>query len=278
MPYIYKKKNVDSPGIPYDFNLIKDYNDIAEVILELKRKIIGVKIVYDKESYDSYKIDEPERKQSYCQIIRDAGNGSIKKSKLEHHMCDGGTTALALEPSNAHIENGTEYFSYNLYATAPSAKRMRKSIKSLHDDMGTTYGVVTGPLTEFKDIVPDVVMIIDRPYVIMRLTQGYVYHKGIKPEIDYGAMQAICSELTVTPYLTGSMNISALCPSTRMLSSWEEDDMGLSLPYEEFTNTIYGVIATSKATDSVPKRRKIIENLKKINIESSELKYLESYL
>ncbi|QQK08531.1 DUF169 domain-containing protein [Miniphocaeibacter halophilus] len=270
MPYIYKKKSVDNPGAPYDFDLIKDYNDIAEGVLELQRKIIGVKIVYDKEVYDSYKIDEPERKYSYCQMIRDAGNGIIKKSRLKHHMCDGGTTALALEPSNAHIENGSEYFSYDLYATAPSAKRMRKSIKSLHNDMGTTYGVVTGPLVKFKDLVPDIVLIIDRPYVIMRLTQGYVYNTGIKPEIDYGAMQAVCSELTVTPYLTGSMNISALCPSTRMLCSWKEEDMGLSLPYEEFINTIDGVIATSKATDSAPKRRSIVKRLEEANKELAE--------
>lgn len=273
MPYIYKKKKIDSPGAPYDYDLIKSYSEIAKAVLELNREIIGVKIVYDKEIYDKWDFPELEKKNSYCQMIRDASKGETRKSRLKHHMCDGATTAFALENSTPHIENGSEYFSYDLYSTAASAKRLRRNIKSLHNDMGTTYGLITGPIEEFKDTPPDIIMIIDLPYVVMRLTQGYIYHNGIKPEIDYGAMQAICSELTVVPYLTGSMNISTLCPSTRMLASWKEEEMGVSIPYESYIDTIDGVIATSKATDSAPKRRSIVEKL--TNIDENLVKFYE---
>ena len=78
----------------------------------------------------------------------------------------------------------------------------------------------------------------------MRLIQGYEYEMGIKPVIDMGAMQAMCSELTVSPYLTGEMNVSVMCPSTRMLCKWSENDMAVGMPYELFGKISEGVVAT----------------------------------
>jgi len=51
------------------------------------------------------------------------------KARLKHINCDGGTTALALEPSTPRIESGAEYFSYNLYATQATARRVREGVK-----------------------------------------------------------------------------------------------------------------------------------------------------
>lgn len=62
----------------------------------------------------------------------------------------------------------------------------------------------------------------------MRLVQGYEYAAGVKPDIDLGAMQAVCSELTAGPLLRGSLNVSVLCPSTRMLARWSDAEMGVS--------------------------------------------------
>ena len=73
---------------------------------------------------------------------------------------------------------------------------------------------------------------------------SYEYFTGKKPVVDMGAMQAMCSELTVSPYLTGEMNVSVMCPSTRMLCKWDENDMAVAVPFELFETVTKGVVAT----------------------------------
>ncbi|KNF07887.1 protein of unknown function DUF169 [Gottschalkia purinilytica] len=260
-PYKSDKILYGSPNKTFPIEDVKEAVENLEIILGLNRKPVGVKLIFSKEEYDKLKEEEIKGKTSYCVMIEKATREFSFKSRYENHNCDGGTTALALEPSTERIESGEEYFSYNLYSTNATAHRMRKSIKSLHRCEFSTYGLLTKPLDKF-DIVPDVVIIIANPYQVMRLTQGYVYHLGIKPELDYGAMQAICSESTVVPYLTGSMNISTLCPSTRMLAKWKDEEMAAGIPYEKFLSTVEGVIATINTTDMKKKKEDIISKFK----------------
>lgn len=259
----YRHDNIFYGNSPKEFpkELVKEYVENLELMLDLKRKPVGIKLLFTEEEYNKCEVNEIKGKTAYCVMVEKATRGFRFKSKLSNHGCDGGTTALSLEDSNETIESGREYFSYNLYATNATAYRMRKEIKSLHRAGFTTYGVLIQPLDDF-DIIPDVVIFIANPYQVMRLTQGYVYHLGIKPELDYGAMQAICSETTVVPYLTGQMNISALCPSTRMLAKWKDEEMSVGLPYEHFINTVEGVMYTINSTDIKKRKDEIAERFK----------------
>ena len=141
------------------------------------------------------------------------------------------------------IESGQEYFSYQLYSSVATAGRLRRSIRSLHREQVSTYGVAVVPLKDCEQ-TPDVVIVMTNAYQSMRMVQGYEYGTGKKPAIDMGAMQGMCSELTISPYLTGEMNVSVLCPSTRMLCKWSENDMAVGIPYELFEQIVEGVEAT----------------------------------
>ena len=55
-------------------------------------------------------VPEAQNAMPYCVMVRLASEGRGCRSRLEHHKCDGGTTALALEPSTSRIESGSEYF------------------------------------------------------------------------------------------------------------------------------------------------------------------------
>lgn len=57
-------------------------------------------------------------------------------------------------------------------------------------------------------------------------------------------MQAMCSEVTASPYITGEMNVSVMCPSTRMLCKWDESEMLVGIPYELIETVASGVEAT----------------------------------
>ena len=222
--------------------IVECINSLKDVI-GLEREPVGITLLFTKEDYDNYPIDETKFSMAYCVMVKNAINGKGFKCRLEHHKCDGATTALALEESTERIESGLEYFSYNLYSSVATARRHREAIKSLHRMPVTTYGVAIVPL---KDCVkaPDVIIIMTNALQSMRFVQGYTYFTGKKPKVDLGGMQGMCSELTVSPYLSGEMNVSVLCPSTRMLCKWNENDMGVSIPFELFEQITEGVIAT----------------------------------
>ena len=244
MPYKHSKIQYGLPHEIYPQESVSEHLELLRETIDLKTEPVAITFLFTKEDYDAYPVEETKTAMTYCLMVKQSAiNRRGLKSRLEHHKCDGLTTALALEPSTEKIESGREYFSYNLYASVAVARRMRAGIKSLHREPVSTYGIAIVPL---KDCVqtPDVIIMVTNPYQTMRLIQGYEYETGIKPDIDMGAMQAMCSEFTVSPYLTGEMNVSVMCPSTRMLCKWSENDMAVGIPYELFEKVAEGVAAT----------------------------------
>lgn len=244
MPYKHKNIEYGLPHESYPKEKINECLDTLNKLIGLSFEPVAITLLFNKEDYDSYPVGEAKAAQPYCVTVKQAAvSGRAVKCRLEHHKCDGATTALALEPSTEHIESGKEYFSYKLYSSVATARRMRESIKSLHRLPVSTYGAAVVPLSQCVQ-TPDVIIAVVNPLQAMRLVQGCEYRTGKKPQIDMGAMQGMCSELTVVPYLTAEMNVSVLCPSTRMLCKWSENDMAVGIPYELFEEITAGVAAT----------------------------------
>lgn len=243
MPFKSSKITYGLPQDKYDRDHVNELTEDMLRVLPVKRAFVGVKLYFSKEAYDACSIQERTGKTAYCVMVKHASEGIPSKSRLEHHNCDGATTALALEDSTCRIESGEEYFSYNLYKSNAVARRLRSNIKSLHREMPVTYGIGICALKDCTE-EPDIIICMVNAYQAMRLVQGYEYNKGIKPKIDMGAMQGMCSELTASPYMTGEINVSVMCPSTRFLCKWDESDMGVGIPFEKYEDIVRGVIAT----------------------------------
>lgn len=243
MPYKGLKHTYGQPRDAFPREDICGYAEDFKNVLHLEREPVGVRFCFTGDEYRASTLPEPKLPMPYCVMVKQAGKGRGFKSRLKHHKCDGGTTALALERSTEKIECGEEYFSYNLYASRAAARRMRSSIKSLHDKQPLTYGILVQPLKDCTE-TPDVVICVINPYQAMRIIQGYEYQTGIKPKLDIGAMQAMCSEATASPYITGELNLSMMCPSTRMLCAWDESDMAAGIPFEQFVPVVEGIMAT----------------------------------
>ena len=244
MPYKHKNIEYGLPHERYPKEQVEESLEMLKGVIGLESEPVGITLLFTKEDYDQYPVEETKTAMPYCVMVKQAAlRGTAIKSRLEHHKCDGATTALALEPSTERIESGQEYFSYQLYSSVATAARLRRSIKSLHRLQVSTYGVAVVPLKQCVQ-TPDIVIIMTNAYQSMRIVQGYEYNTGKKPAIDMGAMQGMCSELTVSPYLTGELNVSVLCPSTRMLCKWSEHDMGVGIPFELFEQITEGVVAT----------------------------------
>lgn len=243
MPFKSAKISYGLPQDEYQKEHINDCLTDFKEILGLKYEPVAVRFIFDEEEYAAIKADEPSAQIPYCVMIKSAALGKKFKSRIMHHKCDGGTTALGLERSTQRIESGAEYFSYNLYASQAAARRHRTAIKSLHTFEPLTYGILTCPLKECTK-APDVVIGVVNAFQAMRIVQGNTYETGMKPQVDMGAMQGLCSEATVVPYLTGNLNVSVLCPSTRILCKWDESDLAVGIPFERFEPIVHGVMAT----------------------------------
>ena len=227
----------------------KAYVQDMEKALELSRCPVGVKLLFTKEAFDAYPCEEMKGKSTYCIMLKQGSKGVMAKSVLSNHTCDGATIALGMEKAGAEIEDGSTYYSYNLFNSPAAARRMFSNIVSLHRNPAVTYGVVTGPLEDFTEM-PDVVIVYSNPEQAMKLVEGFTYFEGRPPKIRYGAMQAFCSELTAYPYLTGEMNISLFCPSTRMLGKWGCDEMAVGIPFDRFYHVLDGMFSIEgKAED-----------------------------
>ncbi len=260
MPYKHPKISYGLPMDNHDSDLTAEYVEDLQMAIGIdkqKRQIVGVRFFFNQEDYDACSDPQVAGKMAYCVMVKKACGGKSYKSRLENHNCDGGTTALGLEKSNNRIESGEEYFSYNLYGSSSAARRMRQSVLSLHRLEAVTYGILVKPLKDF-DSAPDLVICLVNPYQAMRIVQGYVYRDGRKPQINIGGMQALCSEITATPYITGELNLSVLCPSTRMLCRWDDDVMAAGMPFEKFFTTVEGVVATINSTDLKKYKEEII--------------------
>ncbi len=257
MPYKASNISFGENKHQLDLEKLQDYTQNLSLALDLQRQVVGVRLINEPEEFGALAAPLVKGKMAYCQMVEKASRGQLYKSTLENHSCDGATTALALEASTPRIESGEEYYSYNLFASKAAARRLRGSIRSLPWQHTATYGVLTGPLAQFP-LPPDLVLVLGRPYCMMRLVQGYEYATGIKPKLDIGAMQALCSELTAVPLQSGQMNLSVFCPSTRMLGKWGDDEMGAALPFERFYETVDGVFGTLTTTDTKEKKRAAI--------------------
>lgn len=244
MPYKHSNIEYGLPHEQYPKESIDQCIHTLKEVIGLEKEPVAITLLFTKEDYDNYPVEETKFPTAYCVMVKNAAvNGKVMKCRLEHHRCDGATTAFALEPSTEKIESGREYFSYNLYSSVAVARRLRESIKSLHRMPVSTYGLAIMPLSACTQ-PPDVIVCMANALQSMRFVQGYEYFTGKKTAIDMGAMQGMCSELTVSPYLTGELNVSVLCPSTRMLCKWTENDMAVGIPFELFEMITEGVVAT----------------------------------
>lgn len=244
MPYKTDKISYGAAHLEYPkANVVNALDSLRETI-HLDKEPVAITLLFTKEEFDAYPAEQMKAKAPYCVMVKAAAvNGKGVKTTLENHGCDGATTALALEPSTDEIESGRTYFSYNLYSSVATARRLRKSVKILDIKESVTYGVAIVPLSQCEK-TPDVIISVCNPYQAMRMIQGYEYFTGVKPQIDMGAMGAMCSEATVAPYVSGEMNVSVMCPSTRMLCKWEESDLLVGIPYELFEMISEGVAST----------------------------------
>ena len=137
-------------------------------------------------------------------------------------------------------------------------------------------GIAVMPLEDYKEN-PDVVIIVGQPYNVMRLIQGHGYINGYTNNLRTVGLQAVCQDITTYPYNTKDINITLLCPGTRLVADWQQHEIGIGIPFEKWYEIVEGVKETTNPFERNQKKIGIEKRLKEKGLDSSGIKFNENY-
>jgi uncharacterized protein (DUF169 family) len=242
---------------------IKRRIDEMKTVLDLDRKIVGIKFARTKEEFEESDVSQLKNKLSYCNMVKFATKGRSFKADFDNFYCVGSLRTFGLVKKDEEVTSGRVYYGYNMYKDIETAKNVQENVTYLDEGV---YGLIVQPLEKF-DENPDIVLMIVNPYQSMRIVQGYAYHYGNPKSVKLTGNQGICSECTATPYTTDDLNISLLCANTRFAAKWEQNEMGVGMPFNKFMNVTDGVLKTINPSDPNVIKKEILERAEKNNID-----------
>lgn len=245
-----------------------------QALLELKRRIVGVKLVKSEEEFAQYSGTVLKKPMAYCVAVKSAMNGHSIKLVKETSKCIGSTRVLGLVEADEAYLSGREAVEWlGLYENCEIASKIAQEAPICESN---TYGVVVKPLEEFeKD--PDVVLIIGDARTMMRILQGYSYKYGVCRNLSMCGNQAVCIEGTVIPYIEKHLNISVLCAGTRFQAQWREEELLAGIPFEQFEGTVEGLQRTVNPIEMDDKKRRIEKLFNEMQDTSLEIEYGKTY-
>lgn len=252
---------------------IRESFELATAYLDIERMPVGVKFIYSEEEFDSFDADFRETKIAYCNSIHLASIGEKLKLIEEHQACFNGSVALGFKEYPEKMTSGKARLSKGIYHDLETSKSVSEDM--IFNDK-KPYGYVVMPLKEFE-IDPDVVLVIGKSYSIMRLIQGYSFKYGYSPNIKTVGLQAVCHDITTYPMMTNDVNITFLCPGTRLVANWEMDELGFGIPFSKWYDVIEGVVKTTNPFVRNPIKKEIKKKLDGKNMDSSNIKLNENY-
>lgn len=247
----------------------------AYAMLDLNRKIVGVKLIKTSQEFEAIDATEISRPMSYCVAVKSATLGHSIKLNKETSDCGGSTRALGLEKPSYEYFNGAEGCKLGLFKDEVVAMTSASQTANIFSD---TFGILVQPIEKYGNgLYPDAVLIISHPREMMRVMQGYTYHHGITKNISMSGNQAICAEATAYPLINNTINVSFLCSGTRFLANWSENEVAIGMPFTMFSKVVDGIYHTINAVEMDDRKREISEDFSVANITGLEMEYGKTY-
>lgn len=247
--------------------------NLIESYLDLDRKPVGVKFFHNKEDFDAFEVDQRDRKVTYCNSVQLASRGKSMKLTKENQGCPNGAFALNFTDVPDPIASGMGRFKKGIYQDVDTSKKINEDMVFMKEK---TYGIAVMPLEQFET-EPDVVIVVGSSYNIMRIVQGNGYFNGYTNNLRTVGLQAVCQDLTTYPYNTEDLNISLLCPGTRLVADWVPDEIGVGIPFAKWYEVVEGVKQTTNPFERNKNKEGIRKRLEERGLDTSELKFDENY-
>lgn len=252
---------------------IKNSVDLIESYLDLDRKPVGIKFFFDKDDFENFEIPQRDHKVTYCNSVQLASKGSAMKLTKENQGCPNGAMALKMKEVPGPMASGKGRFSKNIYKDVEISKSISDEMLFLEEE---PVGIAVMPLENYE-VDPDVVVVVSSSYNIMRMIQGHGYFNGYTNNLKTVGLQAVCHDLTTYPYNTKDINITLLCPGTRLVADWQVDEIGMGIPFEKWNEVVIGVKETTNPFERDDKKEGIEKRLRERGLDSSGIKFNENY-
>lgn len=252
---------------------IKHSVDLIESYLGLERKPVGVKFFFDKDAFDQFEVPQRDRKVTYCNSVQLASKGKSMKLTKENQGCPNGAFALKFKDVPEPIANGKGRFSKSIYKDVEISKSINDDMLFLKEE---PVGIAVMPLENYTE-APDVVIVVGSSYNVMRMIQGHGYFNGYTNNLRTVGLQAVCQDLTTYPYNTQDINISLLCPGTRLVADWEENEIGMGIPFAKWYEVVEGVKETTNPFERDKNKEAIVKRLEARGLDASEIKFNQNY-
>lgn len=225
------------------------------ILLELRRKPVGIKFLLAKTDYEASKAPELIGGMPYCTAVKWAAEGRSCRMDAAHCACFAASRALGLAEVSAEAVSGSRHAALGVYENLCVSRAVAKDmVYCVHK----CTGVEIMPLEAYdENNKPDVVVIVTTPHNAMRFTQGYAYHSGQLKEIKLSGMCAICQECTSYTFEMNKPNLSMLCSGTRCVAQWGKDEMGIGIPYHQLEAVIDGLRKTVNPMEQDEDKRRI---------------------
>lgn len=247
--------------------------DCVQAALGLERQPVGVKFLYTEEEYREADAPPLKARTPYCVMVRQSSGGWSFKTDLSRSKCGGGTRALGLTAPSEGFRTGEEFERFGLYRDREVAEKVARELTFCSRP---AFGVMTKPLKEYAEM-PDVVILIARPYQAMRILQGYTYAFGIQGSFKLAGNQAVCAECTAYPFETKSINLSVFCSGTRYLAGWGEDEMAVGISGERFVEVAEGIYGSANGAETNGAKEKILKRAAELGLPDPGIKKDDAY-
>ncbi|MFA7533193.1 MAG: DUF169 domain-containing protein [Tissierellaceae bacterium] len=252
---------------------IKSSVNLIESYLELNRKPVGIKFFFDKYEFLNFHVPQRERRVTYCNSVQLASKGVSMKLTKDNQACPNGAMALKMREIPEPMASGQVRFSRNIYCSLDISKSITDEMLFLKEE---PVGISVMPLENY-DVNPDVVVVVSNPYNIMRFIQGHGHFNGYTSNLRTVGLQAVCQDLTTYPYNTKDINITFLCPGTRLVADWQPNEIGIGIPFEKWFEIVEGVGETVNPFERNKQKETIVKRLQERELDASGIRFNENY-
>ena len=242
------------------------------VALGLTRGIVGVRLLFLKEEYDAYEAEEPVKRSSFCGFVMQAMNGKSVKVNDPLFSCPGAPCLFGMRPEGNYFASGKHSENTRLYEDMAISRKVHAEMGKIDQKI---YGMAIAPLSCMERA--DIVIFMCDTWQLMRVMQGYTYHRGTAKNIQMIGNQGICADLAARPYFNNDINIYVLCAGARIRTKATNGEMGVGLPLNLFDDLVDGVVQTINPAMNKREKEALAERMGDKNIFGFEIEYNKFY-
>lgn len=166
----------------------------------------------------------------HCQMVDNVRRlGTHFYATFDDQMCKGGASVMGLAEMSPKLKSGEVYYNLNHFASIEAAKATMDKVPMV--EANSVKAVLYAPLEE-TTFMPDVILVITKPKIVMQLSQALLQKDGGRVNAAFAGKQSVCADGVSYPYLTGEAGVTIGCSGSRKYTEIQDEEMIMSVPVD----------------------------------------------